>query len=110
MNECMAMQAKFTEYLDGRLSGREMQSVAAHLEHCRECAAKWKSVQQTQSSLAALGPVPEPEDLPLRIRVAISQERARRLQSPSMHGIWPGRTPSVPSCCRPRVVLPQRCC
>jgi hypothetical protein len=78
----MAVQAKFTEYLDGLLSGREMQSVAAHLENCRECAAEWKSVEQTQSSLAALGPVPEPEDLPLRIRVAISHERASRLQSP----------------------------
>ena len=81
MNECMAMQEKFTEYLDGRLSGREMQSVAAHLEHCSECSGEWKAVQQTQSSLAALGPAPEPEDLPLRIRVAISHECARR-QSP----------------------------
>ena len=82
MNECIAMQEKFTEYIDGRLSGREMQSVAAHLEHCRECAGEWKSVEKTQSSLAALGPVPEPENLPLRIRVAISQERARRYKSP----------------------------
>jgi hypothetical protein len=82
MNECRSMQEKFTEYLDGRLSGREMQSVAAHLEHCRQCAGEWKSVELTQSSLAALGPVPEPEDLPLRIRVAISQERARRHRSP----------------------------
>jgi hypothetical protein len=34
-----------------------------------------------QRSLAALGPVPEPEDLLLRIRVAVSQERARSRQS-----------------------------
>jgi hypothetical protein len=33
-----------------------------------------------QSLLAALGPVPEPEDLLLRIRVAISHERGRRRQ------------------------------
>ena len=32
MNGCNAMQIKLTEYLDGRLSGREMQSVAAHME------------------------------------------------------------------------------
>ena len=82
MNECMAVQTKFTEYLDGRLSGREMQSIAAHLDDCQECAGEWKSIQRTQSSLAALGPVPEPEDLLLRIRVAISHERARRHQSP----------------------------
>ena len=32
-------------------------------------------------SLAALGPVPEPKDLLLRIRVAVSQERARSRES-----------------------------
>jgi negative regulator of sigma E activity len=82
MNGCNAMQTKFTEYLDGRLSGREMQAVSTHLESCRECAGEWNSIQQTQSSLAGLGPVAEPKDLPLRIRVAISHERVRRSQSP----------------------------
>jgi predicted anti-sigma-YlaC factor YlaD len=80
MNGCDAMREKFTDYLDGRLSGREMQAVAAHLECCRECAGAWKSLEQAQSLLAMLGPVPEPEDLLLRIRVAISQERMRRRQ------------------------------
>ena len=86
MNGCNAMQTKFTEYLDGLLSGREMQRIAAHLERCRKCAGEWKSLEETQSSLAALDPVPEPEDLLLRIRVAISHERARRRQSP-FHGL-----------------------
>ncbi|MGA3009204.1 MAG: zf-HC2 domain-containing protein [Terracidiphilus sp.] len=78
MNDCNAMQIKFTEYLDGLLSGREMQSVAAHIGQCHTCAEDWKSLGKMQASLAALGPVPEPEDLLLRIRVAISHERARR--------------------------------
>ncbi|MFY9855159.1 MAG: zf-HC2 domain-containing protein [Terracidiphilus sp.] len=78
MNDCNAMQTKFTEYLDGLLSGREMQSVAAHMAQCRACAEDWKSLQKMQASLAVLGPVPEPDDLLLRIRVAISHERARR--------------------------------
>jgi len=81
MNGCNAVQAMFTEYLDGRLSGREMQEIAAHLGDCQECAGEWKSLKRVQASLAALGPAPEPEDLPLRIRVAISHECARR-QSP----------------------------
>jgi negative regulator of sigma E activity len=81
MNGCNAMQTMFPEYMDGRLSGREMQRVAAHLERCRECAGEWKSLVETQSLLAALGPVPEPQDLLLRIRVAISHECARRRQS-----------------------------
>jgi hypothetical protein len=80
------MRAKFTEYLDSRLSGREMQSIAAHLDRCRECAGEWMSLEETQFSLAALGPVPEPEDLLLRIRVAISHEQERRRQGP-FHGL-----------------------
>jgi hypothetical protein len=74
------MQAKFTEYLDGRLGGREMQRIAAHLEECRCCASEWASLRQMQSSLAMLGPVAEPDDLLLQIKVAISHEQVRRRQ------------------------------
>ncbi len=81
MNGCDAIQTKFTEYLDGRLSGREMHELSAHLEVCRDCAGEWKSLADVQSSLSLLGPVPEPKDLLLRIRVAISHERARRGRS-----------------------------
>lgn len=82
MNGCSAMKAKFSEYLDGRLTGQEMQRIAAHLDGCADCASEWTSVRNVQASLAMLGPVPEPKDLPLRIRVAVSQERARRQKSP----------------------------
>jgi len=83
---CNTVQAMFTEYLDGRLNGREMQAVAAHLESCRECSGEWSALERVQASLAALGPVPEPEDLLVRLRVAVSQERARSRQSP-FHGL-----------------------
>ena len=81
MSGCNAVQARFTEYLDGQLNGHEMQRIAAHLEDCRECAHEWSSLRHVQSSLAVLGPVPEPADLLLRIRVAVSQERARSRRS-----------------------------
>jgi len=77
MNGCNAVQAKFTDYLDGRLKGVEMQQIAAHLDECQECTLEWNALRGTQLALAGLGPVPEPEDLLLRIRVAVSQERAR---------------------------------
>ncbi len=80
MNGCTDVQARFMEYLDGRLSGRAMQEVTAHLDQCRECAVEWSALRDTQLSLAQLGPVPEPQDLLLRIRVAVSQERARRMR------------------------------
>jgi len=81
MNGCEAMQAKFSEYLDGRLNGREMQQISAHVSECQECTEEWDSLRHVQLSLGALGPVPEPKDLLLRVRVAVSQERARSRQS-----------------------------
>lgn len=78
MSSCSSVQAQFSEYLDGRLTGREMRRIAAHLDGCRSCASEWKALKETQSSLASLGPVPVPHDLLLRIRVALSQERARQ--------------------------------
>ena len=78
---CNAVQARFTEYLDGRLNGKEMQRIAAHLESCPACAGEWKALQETHSSLAGLGTIAPPPDLLLRIRVAISQENARSHES-----------------------------
>jgi predicted anti-sigma-YlaC factor YlaD len=80
MNDCETMQAKFSEYLDGRLNGREMQQISAHVSECRDCNREWDELRQVQQSLGALGPVPEPKDLLLRVRVAVSQERARSKQ------------------------------
>ena len=82
MNGCGSLRVKFSEYLDGRLTGLEMQRMAAHLKGCRGCAAEFYALREAQASLAALGPVPEPKDLLLRVRVAVSQERARRNQRP----------------------------
>ena len=80
MSSSGTMKAKFSEYLDGRLTGQEMQRIAAHLDGCTACAAEWTSLRNVQASLARLGPVPEPKDLALRIRVAVSRERARQRQ------------------------------
>jgi hypothetical protein len=81
MNGCNDVQASLTDYLDGRLKGYEMQAVDAHLEDCPECAREWRAMRDLQMSLATLGPVPEPTNLLLRIRVAVSQEHARSNRS-----------------------------
>jgi len=81
VNNCNRVQARLNEYLDGRLTGREMQDLEAHLETCRECDLEWQSLRNLETALAGLGPVEEPPDLTLRIRVAVSQERARSRRS-----------------------------
>lgn len=81
MSSCNSIQSRFSEYLDGRLTGVEMHDMASHLAACRVCSDEWAGLKQTQMALASLGPVPQPEDLLLRIRVAVSQERARSRRS-----------------------------
>ena len=81
MNGCNQVQAGLTDYLDSRLTGRQMQEIHAHLRDCRKCSREWHSLRELQGALAGLGAVSAPADLPLRIRVAVSQERARSRRS-----------------------------
>jgi hypothetical protein len=81
MNGCNQVRESLADYLDGRLTGYAMQEIDAHLEACGECAGEYDAQREVQASLALLGPVPEPADLPLRIRVVVSQERARSRRS-----------------------------
>jgi len=76
MSSCRAIRAKFSDYLDGNVTGVAMQSIAAHLEKCRPCAKDFEEWRSMEQSLATLAPVRPPADLALRIRVALSQEKA----------------------------------
>ena len=82
---CSTARAALSEYLDGRLTGREMQRISRHLDRCAECTSVFDTERIMLRSLALLGPVggreKEPDDMVLRIRVALSQERARRDRS-----------------------------
>ena len=95
-DQCPDVQAAFSDYLDGAVSGREMQRIARHLEGCAGCAREFDAARTVQQTLAALTPVRPPRDLSRRLRVAISQERTRswsavrdRLQMRWENGIRP---------------------
>ena len=75
---CKQAQNSFPGYLDGAINGHEMQAVAQHLEVCAACKGEFAALRSVQQTLAAAGPVKMPVDLGLRLRVAISQEAARR--------------------------------
>ena len=78
---CETIRNSFSSYLDGAVNGHEMQRIAAHLESCAECNhefADWQAMQQTLSSLRT---AKAPEDLGLRLRLAISREQAARKSS-----------------------------
>jgi hypothetical protein len=76
--ECFEVRDKFSGYLDGAVSGVEMQAVAGHLRECVGCKAEFESWRTVQGLLAAVGPNKAPDDLGVRLRVAISRENARR--------------------------------
>lgn len=77
MSACETIRGQFSDYLDGLMTGKAMQRVAAHLESCSACAEEFTAWRRTQSLLASLGPAKAPADLALRLRVALSQEQAR---------------------------------
>ena len=77
MKNCGSIRDRFSEYLDGALTGVAMQQVAAHLETCPACANEFEDWRQMQQTLSDIGPAKAPADLALRLRVVLSQEQAR---------------------------------
>jgi hypothetical protein len=78
---CQKYQSSFSAYLDGAVSGQQMQKIARHLESCAPCAREFDGLRDMQQSLATLGPAKAPADLGLKLRLAISHEQARRKSS-----------------------------
>lgn len=76
MKQCKSVRERFSAYLDGALTGVIMQQTAAHLESCVECEREFAGWRAMQATLAKIGPAKAPEDLALRLRVALSQEQA----------------------------------
>ena len=77
MMDCKQAKSKFSSYLDGAVSGHEMLDISAHLDGCGTCQSSYRSLQRTQAMLASLGTRKAPQDLELRLRLAIQQERSR---------------------------------
>jgi anti-sigma factor RsiW len=74
---CHSFQAQFSSYLDGEVTGVAMQSIDSHLRGCARCAAEFEDWRSVPAELSALPGIQVPADLSLRLRVAISNERAR---------------------------------
>jgi anti-sigma factor RsiW len=53
-----------------------MHELAAHLEVCSGCSAEFAQWRNAQSLVSSIGPAKAPENLGLRLRVALSQQMA----------------------------------
>lgn len=75
---CKRTQERLSSYVDTALAGSEMQAVRQHLLACTDCSAEHDALEQTRRLVAVLGTKPAPPELALRIRSAISRERAEQ--------------------------------
>jgi len=76
-SQCAQAREMFSSYLDGALTGAEMQSIARHMQECGECRAEYSSLAKSQRLVASLGRQAAPSDLALRLKIALSRESQR---------------------------------
>lgn len=74
---CVDSKGLFSAYLDGALTGKQMYALDLHLQGCVACGGEYQSLRQAQSMMNQIGRAKVPDDLSLRIRLAISREAAR---------------------------------
>jgi len=79
---CKEARAFLSCYLDGAVTGRQMQAVGNHLTGCRQCGDQYLLLQQNQKLVSGLPRRTAPPDLALKLRVAISREAALARRSP----------------------------
>lgn len=77
---CVQVKSMLSAYLDGVVTGKQMLWLGRHLEDCGSCGRQYESLRSTQQLLANVGRAKTPEDLSLKLRLAISREAARRKQ------------------------------
>lgn len=79
---CPKARLLFSPYLDGRVTGAEMLALQSHLQQCAKCNQRYESLRQTQRLVMSVVRPKAPEDLALRLRVAISREVAAARRPP----------------------------
>ncbi|WP_263383043.1 anti-sigma factor family protein [Granulicella arctica] len=78
---CEFTQASFSAYLDGAVNGADMQQIASHLDSCSDCAREFTAWRSMQDTLSMLRTAKAPQDLGLKLRLAISREKSKRMSS-----------------------------
>jgi len=83
--KCREARALLSPYLDGAVTGAEMQALQRHMEQCPPCLREYRALRETQRLVMSMGRVKEPADLGLKLRLAISREAAE-----ARHGRFEG--------------------
>lgn len=73
---CSDTKPLLSLYLDGAVSRDDRVAIASHLRNCTACSGEYEMLCRTHQLVSEVGRKPVPQDLALRIRVALSQEMA----------------------------------
>jgi hypothetical protein len=86
VSKCADLREQFSAYLDGAVTGAVMHEIAAHLEVCSGCSVEFAQWRTAQSLVSSIGPAKAPENLGLRLRVALSQQMANTTEEKFARG------------------------
>jgi anti-sigma factor RsiW len=86
VSNCARLREQFSAYLDGAVTGAVMHEIAAHLEVCSGCSAEFAQWRNAQSLVSSIGRAKAPDDLGLRLRVALSQQLANTTEEKFARG------------------------
>jgi len=81
---CDDMHEMVSSLLDRRVTAREEESVLAHLESCRQCAAEFESMRELRGALRQLDKPELPARLVHRLSMLAFDERLRQLSHVSL--------------------------
>jgi Putative zinc-finger len=73
---CVHAKSLLSAYLDGAITGKQMYALDLHIQDCGTCGEEYQSLRRTQSLMNRIGRAKAPDDLSLKIRLAISREAA----------------------------------
>ncbi len=79
---CRQALRLFSPYLDGAVTGTEMLALQDHWSECTPCHERYQELRRTEQLVMSVPRPKAPEDLALRLRVAISHERAQASRGP----------------------------
>jgi len=74
---CPRAKRLFSPYLDGVVTGTEMLALQNHFSECAACNQEYQALRRTQQLLGSMDRPRVPEDLGLKLRLAISRETAQ---------------------------------
>jgi predicted anti-sigma-YlaC factor YlaD len=77
---CAHAKSMLSAYIDGAITGKQMYDLDLHLHACGDCKEEYEALGRMQAVMGRMARAKVPDDLSLKIRLAISREAARKRQ------------------------------